>query len=130
MEKIEINPTKQAKRSNRVHAKGVRAYLHMVQPSNNNNGSPDMDSLEDMLRKVNIVLVLVLPRPFNFHAIRFPVYRQHSWLNIDFEYSRYFATIFQIQTKSSVQHRIEFVNLFLTALTFNIRFNEQQFSDF
>jgi len=36
-------------------------YLHMVQPSNNNNGSSDMDSLEDMLRKVNIVLVLLLP---------------------------------------------------------------------
>lgn len=26
--------------------------LHMVQPGNNNNGGSDMDSLEDMLRKV------------------------------------------------------------------------------
>lgn len=29
---------------------------HMVQPSNNNNGSSDMDSLEDMLRKVKFTI--------------------------------------------------------------------------
>lgn len=38
-------------------------FSHMVQPSNNNNGSSDMDSLEDMLRKVLLRFTSII---FNF----------------------------------------------------------------
>lgn len=59
---------------------------HMVQPSNNNNGSSDMDSLEDMLRKVNLHHFISLPAyrsgprgSISSYTVYVAVYLQYKW---------------------------------------------------